>query len=160
MNMTGIEHLFAEREIQRALTCLARAMDARDWEAVDDLLLPGATADFGMGMIAGRAEIVTFIRSFLDACGPTQHLLGNLLIEVDGEVATSRCYVSDMHKGLGDKSHLTFSTLGDYHDRWRKIDGRWLMSHRTKLSHAHIGDIRVLGPGPATPGGGASKEGA
>lgn len=146
----GLETLLAEREIQRALARMARAMDERDWPAVDGLMLPEATADLGMGMISGRAGIVAFIRTFLDDCGPTQHLLGNILIEVDGDVAASWCYVSDMHQGLGDKALLTFSTLGDYHDRWRKVDGRWMMSHRTKLNRAHIGDIRVLGPGPAT----------
>jgi hypothetical protein len=150
MSSASLETLLAEREIQRALARLARAMDERDWAAVDGLMLPEATADLGMGTISGRAEIVAFIRTFLDDCGPTQHLLGNLLVEIDGDAATSRCYVSDMHKGLGEKSHLTFSTLGDYHDTWRKVGGRWMMSHRTKLNHAHVGDIRVLGPGPAT----------
>lgn len=160
MSPIGIETLLAEREIQRALARLARTMDERDWPAVDGLMLPEATADLGMGMISGRAGIIAFIRTFLDDCGPTQHLLGNILIEVDGDVAASRCYVSDTHKGLGDRSHLTFSTLGDYHDTWRKVDGRWMMSHRTKLNRAHIGDIRVLGPGPARPDSIAAKEGA
>lgn len=144
----NLETLLAEREIQRAIVRMARAMDERDWAALDGILLPDATADLGMGSIAGREAIVAFIRTFLDDCGPTQHLLGNLLIEVDGETATSRCYVSDMHKGQGEKSHLTFSTLGDYHDTWRKVDGRWFMVHRTKRNRAQLGDISVLGAGP------------
>jgi hypothetical protein len=69
----------------------------------------------------------------------------------DGDRAASRCYVSDMHKGVEGKSHLSFSTLGDYHDRWRKVDGQWRLCHRTKLNRAHLGDISVLGPGPARP---------
>ena len=143
-----LDTLLAEREIYRALVRIARAMDDRDWQALDSLLLADATADLGMGAIAGRHEIVAFIRTFLDACGPTQHLLGNVLIEVDGDRAGSRCYVSDMHKGQAEKSHLTFSTLGDYHDKWRKVEGGWRLSHRTKLNRAHLGDISVLGPGP------------
>lgn len=146
-----LELLLAERDIQRALVRIARAMDERDWAALEQLLLPDATADLGLGPIAGGAEIVRFIRTFLDACGSTQHLLGNLLVEVDGDRATSRSYVSDMHKGAAEKSHLSFSTLGDYHDRWRKVDGKWHLSHRTKLNRAHLGDISVLGPGPARP---------
>ncbi|QDX81671.1 DUF4440 domain-containing protein [Denitratisoma sp. DHT3] len=144
----NLETLLAEREIQRAIVRMARAMDERDWPALDDILLPDATANLGMGPLAGRDTIVAFIRTFLDDCGPTQHLLGNVLIDVAGDTATSRCYVSDMHKGAGEKSHLTFSTLGDYHDTWRKVDGRWFMSHRAKLSRAVLGDISVLGAGP------------
>lgn len=141
----NLDTLLAEREIYRAVVRLARAMDERDWSALDDILLLDATAELGMGPVSGRDNIVAFIRSFLDDCGPTQHLLGNMLIDVDGDEARSRCYVSDMHKGLGEKSHLTFSTLGDYHDTWRKVDGRWRMSHRTKLNRATLGDISVLG---------------
>lgn len=141
----NLEILLAEREIYRAIVRVARAMDERDWAALDDILLADATADLGMGLVTGRDRIVTFIRTFLDDCGPTQHLLGNVLIDVKGDEARSRCYVSDMHKGLGEKAHLTFSTLGDYHDTWRKVDGRWLMCHRTKLNRATLGDISVLG---------------
>ena len=89
------------------------------------------------------------MRSFLDECGPTQHLLGNVLIDIKEDSASSSAYVSDMHVGVGDKKHLTFSTLGEYRDQWKKIDGIWLMSHRTKINRAHIGSIEVLGPGPS-----------
>ena len=27
-----------------------------------------------------------------------------------------------MHVGAGDNAHLTFSTLGEYHDRWLKFE--------------------------------------
>jgi hypothetical protein len=106
-----------------------------------------AAADLGQGLISGREAIVDFIRSFLDACGPTQHLLGNVLIDVREDAATSRAYVSDMHKGQGDKSMLTFSTLGDYHDRWQLEEGAWRMSHRTKLNRATLGDLSIFGRG-------------
>jgi 3-phenylpropionate/cinnamic acid dioxygenase small subunit len=144
----SIEMLLAEREIHRALVRFARAMDERDWAALDPLLLEEATADLGTGPLRGRAEIVSQMRSFLDDCGPTQHLLGNLLVDVDGDSATSRVYVSDMHVGQGDEAQRTFSTLGDYHDRWRRQGGVWRIAHRTKLNRAMLGDIRVLGPGP------------
>jgi SnoaL-like domain len=145
----GLELLLAERDIARALARFARAMDERDWQGLDEVLSVDATADFGIGPVTGRAAIVSFVRSFLDACGPTQHLLGNLTVEVQGAQALSRCYVADMHVGEGEKAHLTFRTLGEYHDRWQLREGRWWIVNRTKLNHAHIGAIEVLGPGPA-----------
>jgi hypothetical protein len=147
--MNELDRLLSEREISRAIYRFARAMDERDWAALDAIVREDASADVGTGPLAGRAALVANMRSFLDACGPTQHLIGNLLIEVDGDAATSRCYVSDLHQGAGAKSALTFSTLGEYHDRWRRIDGHWWMTHRTKLSRALLGSIEVLGPGPA-----------
>ncbi len=144
-----LETLLAEREIGRALYGFARAMDERDWNAITQIMTEDATAEMGTGPLADRSQVIALMRSFLDDCGPTQHLLGNLVIDVSGDQAVSRCYVSDMHKGAGDKDHLTFSTIGEYHDRWQKIDGRWRMVHRTKLNRAHIGSIEVLGSGPA-----------
>lgn len=144
----NLETLLAEREIGRALYAFARAMDQRDWDAIGTIMIDDATADMGTGPLHGSRQVIALMRSFLDDCGPTQHLLGNLVIDVVGERAVSQCYVSDMHKGTGGKAHLTFSTLGEYHDRWQLIDGRWLMVHRTKVNRAHIGAIEVLGPGP------------
>jgi hypothetical protein len=145
-----LDMLLAEREIYRCLVRFARAMDQRDWGALDDIVRADATADLGTGELKGRPAIVALMRSFLDDCGPTQHLLGNVLIEVQGDTAQSSCYVSDLHKGTGDRAALTFSTLGEYHDRWQREGGAWRMSHRTKLNRAHIGDISVLGPGPGS----------
>ena len=75
--------------------------------------------------------IVNLLRSFLDACGPTQHLLGNVLIEVQGDRASSRAYVSDMHLGSGVTEGQTFSTLGDYHDEWRLVG--WVLAPAASL---------------------------
>jgi len=110
-------------------------------------MAPDATGELGTGPLASPEAVIGCIRHYLDGCGPTQHLLGNLLIEVDGEHASSQCYVSDMHLGVGDKAHITFSTLGDYHDQWRRIDGVWRMKHRTKRNRAHIGSFEVFGLG-------------
>ena len=77
--------LLAEREIARAVVRFARAMDDREWAVLHEVMLPDATADLGTGTLRGPAEVVAVIRSFLDGCGPTQHLLGNMLVDVDLE---------------------------------------------------------------------------
>lgn len=144
-----LDALLAERAITRALTRIARAMDERDWAALDELTLADMTADLGTGEVVGRDAMVTAIRAFLDECGPTQHLLGNVLVEVDGDTATSRAYVSDMHVGAGDRSDLTFRTLGDYHDSWVRRGDDWLLARRVKHNRGHVGSFAALGPGPA-----------
>lgn len=141
--------LAAERAIKRRLFAIARAMDERDWSALDAILLPDATADFGTGPLEGRDAIVGLMRSYLDACGPSQHMLGNIVIAVAGDEARSAAYINDRHVGAGDKSALSFATLGEYRDIWRKVDGRWRLLHRTKTNGGHIGSMEALGPGPA-----------
>lgn len=143
-----LNQLLAEREIYQRLVAVARAMDERNWRAFDDLTTESMTCDLGLGPQEGREAFVYTMRSYLDECGPTQHMLGNVLIAVEGETASSKAYVSDMHVGAGEKSQMTFRTLGDYHDQWRCVDGCWLLTHRSKINSAHLGSFDVLGPGP------------
>ena len=44
------------------------------------------------------------------------------------------------------KEHITFVTLGDYHDQWRRVDGAWKLCHRTKLNRGHVGSFDVFAP--------------
>ena len=138
-----LDVLRAEREIARNLMAFARGMDARDWDAVRALMVDDAVGEFGRGPEVGADRVVESIREFLDVCGPTQHLLGNIVVDVDGDTAVSHAYVSDMHLGA-TRPDLTFSTLGEYHDTWRRIDGRWMITHRHKDSRAVLGTFEVF----------------
>ena len=139
-----LDQLLDERAIARAIIAFAVAMDERDWDGLRSLMAPDMTADLGTGDLDGPDAVVGLIRSFLDACGPTQHLIGNVRVEVDGDTASSEAYVRDMHKGLGDWADTTFETLGNYLDRWRRVDGTWKMVHRTKRNRAQIGDMSIF----------------
>ncbi|QGP80500.1 nuclear transport factor 2 family protein [Sphingobium sp. CAP-1] len=141
----SMDAMLAHYEIGRELTRFARAMDDRDWETLKAILTDDATADLGTGTLAGSDAIITLIRQYLDACGTSQHLLGNLIVEADGDSAISRSYVSDMHLGRDDAPEPNFRSLGDYHDRWRRIDGRWRLAERRKLNRALIGSMAVFG---------------
>lgn len=147
--MPDLQTLLDERAIYRQLCRFAEAMDRRAWEKLDDVMLENAEADYGIGRRIGRSAIVAEMRCFIDDCGPTQHLLANVIIDVDGDEAVSSAYVADMHVGLDDKAHLTFRTLGDYRDRWVRTDAGWRIIERIKYNRAHVGDMSVLGPGPA-----------
>ena len=141
----GIEDLLAERSIYRNMVAFARAMDERDWDAFAEITSDDVTANLGQGELAGRDTIVAFIRSFLDHCGPTQHLLGNVIIDVDGDTAKSSAYVRDMHIGSGAQSDLRFYTLGRYYDDWQKIDNDWRMVRRVKQNPGYVGSLEIFG---------------
>ena len=132
-----------ERAIERALIRLARAMDDRDWTQVSDIIAEDATGDLGTGTLHGSAAIVELVRSFLDNCGATQHLLGNVLVDVCGDHATSRAYVHDLHLS-GRSPAKAFHTLGDYHDRWERRSGEWRLVERIKRNRASVGSLEVF----------------
>ena len=145
-----IEDLLAEREIYRCLVQFAQAMDERDWALLEQLTTEDIAADLGTGSLTGRDEMVAVMRHFLDQCGTTQHLLGNVLIDVNGDTARSQAYVADMHLGGEGSEEITFRTLGRYLDKWRKVDSRWLMCERVKENRATVGSLAVFGFGQGT----------
>lgn len=139
-----LDVLLAERSIYRNLVAFARAMDERDWGAFAEFTAEEMTASLGRGEIVGRDNIVAFIQSFLDGCGPTQHLLGNVLIDIDGDSARSSAYVADLHLGRGEKKGVSFRTLGCYHDQWQRSESGWLMTRRIKDNRATLGSMEVF----------------
>ncbi len=145
MDSDRLQVLFDERDIERTLKQFARAMDDRDWTAMADILADDAQGDFGTGRLRGSAAIVALIRGFLDNCGPTQHLLGNVVIDVDGDTAISRAYVHDVHLGSDADPFSRFYSLGDYTDTWqRRPDGSWRLKERIKTNRAHVGALDVF----------------
>jgi hypothetical protein len=145
MTHPDVDELRAERDIERQLVRFARAMDDRRWDVLAEILFEDATGDYGAGTVSGGDAIIGLIRSFLEACGPTQHLLGSIEVDVNGRTATSRAYVSDVHLGVGDRGHLSYSTLGDYHDRWEHDGAQWRLRHRTKHHRGQVGTMAVFG---------------
>ncbi len=140
----NLETLLAEREIYRQLVRFARAMDSRDWQTVREIMTDDICAEFGSGEIVGADAVVSNMRSYLDNCGTTQHLLGNVMIDIEGERAVSESYVSDMHLARDERRGIQFRTLGNYCDNWVRQDKHWLLCKRVKDNRALIGTMDVF----------------
>lgn len=129
--------LLLERELHLVLCRYARACDQRDWPAMDDIFLEEASADYGGAYhLQGREPIVAMIRAHLDGCGPSQHLLGNLVADVSDAAVSSRVYVRAAHRGAGSMQELTYESLAEYQDRWTFTPNGWRITHRRMdISH-------------------------
>jgi len=146
----SIERLELERELHRVLCRYARGCDERDWEVMTEVFAENATANYGGEFeLQGRPALVSMMRAHLDGCGPSQHLLGDLVVDVTGDVVTSRVYIRAAHRGAGDKAHLTYETFAEYQDRWVRTTAGWRIGHRVMKVNYEVGTRTVLGPGPA-----------
>lgn len=146
MESVDLRTLRDERDIERALNLFARAMDDRDWATMAETLADDAEEDFGTGRLTGSTAIIDMIRGYLDSCGPTQHLIGNILVDVVDDTATSRAYIRDVHLNSAGDPSTRFYTLGDYHDTWRRDgDGRWRITERVKVNRAYVGPLEIFG---------------
>jgi hypothetical protein len=111
-----------------------------------EILADDAHGDFGTGRLDGAAAIIDLIRGYLDNCGATQHLLGNVLVDVHGDSAVSRAYIRDVHLDSTNAPDTRFYTIGDYHDTWqRRPDGSWRLVERIKANRGYVGTLEVFG---------------
>jgi hypothetical protein len=137
--------------IHRLLMVYAERVDAADFAGAA-ALFEHATYSMRRGdattTFTGAAEVVAgFARTAIrypDGTLRTKHLITNPIIELDGVVATSRCYCTVL-QGT-DAFALQPIAAGRYLDRFEKIGGAWRFSERVFVSHL-IGDLSAHVPG-------------
>lgn len=145
--MTEIQTLFDEREIARGLGCFARILDQKEWSGLSDIFAHDLSFDYGQGEEAGITTLEQRLRLYLDICGPTQHLLGSIVIDVAGDDAVSRTYVQARHQRSDDPVGQIFDSTGEYVDRWQRRTEGWRIVRRDALWFLHTGDPAVLAVG-------------
>lgn len=133
-------------EIQSVINLYASALDKQQWSALEGVFTEDAVADFvGIGACEGRQAITDLVTSVLTQCAATQHLLGNISIQVSGDRATATCYLSAMHAGLGDYASDIFTVWGEYADQLIRTSEGWRIVHRTLTTMHATGDIGLNG---------------
>jgi hypothetical protein len=125
----------------------AECLDTRDWQGLADVFSEDVEMDFGVWRATNLDEVRTNIRSFLDGCGPSQHLLGNYRISLAGDSATSRCYCRVMHHGKGEHVGKTFESWIEYTDELVRTPRGWRSRKRGAHPQLQEGDPTLLGPG-------------
>lgn len=130
-------------EILERLAAVAAALDERDWTALGGAFTPEAE---GYGR-TGRSQIVARVRAHLGGCGPSQHLLGQSRVTVDGDAGRSLTYARVHHVGAGDRADAFYECLGQYDDRWARTTEGWRLTRRRFDVRIELGDRSVLRPG-------------
>lgn len=136
-----------ERCILNALGDFARIIDRKQWARIGEVFAEDVVFNYGDGQEQqGMEALRTQFTKYLDVCGPSQHLLGTIQLELDGDQAVTRAYVQARHIGKDEKAHLCFDTNGEYIDRWaRRADG-WRIVRRDARWDLFMGDSSVLFP--------------
>ena len=142
--MTAADDRFA---IIAVLDRYAECLDTRDWAGLADVFTDDVAMDFGVWRATNLDDVRTNIGSFLDACAPSQHLLGNYRIELDGDRASSRCYCRVMHLGKGEHEGKTFESYIEYADELVRTADGWRSRERAATVLMNLGDPSLLGPG-------------
>jgi 3-phenylpropionate/cinnamic acid dioxygenase small subunit len=123
----------------------ATALDTRDWSLLDEVFTIDAVGDYGAGELKGREALRGMIRRMLGGSGPSQHLLANHRVELDGDAARCVCQVRAFSAGTGPATGRSYELLGAYRDQLVRTPEGWRIARRELRLHHEIGTRDVLG---------------
>lgn len=142
-----LQMLLDERDIYRQLCRFTRLLDERKLAELGTVFHRDIAFDYGRyGEHRGLDALEKWMHNSLDACGGTQHLIGNVEIEVTGDQAMSRAFVMARHQGANQLGGAIFDTNGEYIDRWvRDGEGGWRIIRRDAIWRVISGDPSIVG---------------
>jgi hypothetical protein len=125
----GLERLIDERAVREVMLRYARGVDDRAWDQVTDCFAPDAFVA-GTGHSGVRDDYLAGVFAGVARYGVTMHTVGNQVIEIDGDVASTETDLVARHftDGGGTEESLVMGVR--YHDRLRRDGDRWVITRR------------------------------
>ncbi|MET0698057.1 MAG: nuclear transport factor 2 family protein [Mycobacterium sp.] len=143
--LSGLHTLLDERDIGRALGHFARIADTKTFDALAEVFADDVQFDYGSGQVEqGIAALRALLSHHLDHCGGTQHLIGSIFVDVDGDHAVSHAYVQARHQRISDFVGPVFDSNGEYTDHWQRRAEGWRIVRRDVTWAANSGDPAII----------------
>lgn len=121
------------------------ALDMREWDQLDDVFLPDATACFmGGDPHPDRNSIKARISSALGRMDHSQHIVSNHQVTIDGDHAIHRCYMQAQHVRKDVDGGSNYIIAGRYEDTMVRVAAGWRISHRDLIMMWGDGNPEVI----------------
>ena len=122
--------------LQDVMLRYAAGVDERDMDLyrscfADDVEVVG----FGKETFHGAKQWVDYVIEALERFGPTQHMLGPQLAQIDSDTADTRNDVQAFHV-LKDPAGKTLTLWATYKTRMRRVSGDWKIIRHELVSRA------------------------
>lgn len=135
---TDLETLVRELADKQAITeCIyryCRGLDRLDWPTLQTVYHPDAIEDRGEGLFVGPAEDLAraALKSLTEMYTASQHLIGNILIDLDGDAASAESYFQAYHRYVERPGSPPSEMImaGRYIDRFERRNGEWRIARR------------------------------
>jgi len=143
----SLRHLVDHAEITALAVAYCWTIDGHDWDGLDAIFTPDATADFATaGVHDGRDGIKQRIEAALGSLDASQHVVSNHQVWVDGDTAQHRCQMRAQHVRHDADGGPNYMVAGRYEDRLVRTPDGWRIAHRDLIISWTDGNIRVVRP--------------
>lgn len=135
MTAPGLQALLDQQAIRDVLARYCRGLDRMDKPMAQAVWHADATAYYD-GIYEGTGRgFIDWVWQAHAAMDRHSHQITNVLIELDGDRATSEAYVTVALWTRPDAEGFQQELVGRgrYLDRWERREGRWAIAHRTHL---------------------------
>jgi hypothetical protein len=127
----NIESVLAKQSIYELACQYSRGLDRLDAELLRSVFFEDAHCEYGF-YNGPPAAFVDFAMQALATHAANHHMVGNALIEVEGDEAFGEIYFQAYHKVSGDSGFEDLIIAGRYIDRYEKRDGVWKIAYRSE----------------------------
>jgi 3-phenylpropionate/cinnamic acid dioxygenase small subunit len=131
--MLSLQEISDRLEIEELLVRYSHTVDTQDWDAFEQVFTPDAVIDYTE--MGGPRGDVRATRAFLESAMPRfasyQHLVSNIVIELDGDAARARtiCFNPMVLPADEGEPHVFFCGLW-YRDQLVRTDAGWRIADR------------------------------
>lgn len=148
-----IQALADEQAIRRVIMRYCRGVDRFDADLVRSCYHPDATDEHG-SFKGGIEEFIAWAFRLLARYESSMHLIANVLIDVDGDVALAESYGVAYHRGPSDTDaepdpKLNLTNGFRFIDRFERRDGEWRIATRVVTTEwSRVDDVAGRWPIP------------
>jgi ketosteroid isomerase-like protein len=141
-----LQLLLDERDITRLCYRYGTTLDDRDWPGLRTCFTDDAVTVYeGLGEFTGYPAIEQVCQAALGSLDRSQHLIGNVSVEVDGDAATAQCYLHAQHVRAGTPGGDLHVIAGRYSDQLVRTADGWRFTRRRLETWWTDGNPAVLG---------------
>ena len=126
-----LEDFLAKQEIYELACNYMRGLDRLDKDLLLSVFFADAWCEYGFSN-GNASEFIDYAINALQAHEANHHMIGNVLIDVEGDEAFGEVYFHAYHKVQGESGFEDIIIAGRYLDRYEKRQDTWKFAYRSE----------------------------
>lgn len=144
MSTDALRRLLDQKDVADLCVRYTSALDKRDWQLLESCFTSNPIFVHPGGRLEGFAAILARTSAALEPLDATQHLLGNVVVTVDGDAATATSYFQAQHVRAGTPGGDTYLIAGSYADSLVRTADGWRIAERVQAYMWRDGNRAVV----------------